>query len=76
VILQAVLAPIRLLCNARIGLKRSSLNTPVSPTPVSNRNSVVPPALAAALPNVGFDRQDAGGILGGNDMRVFAASRG
>jgi hypothetical protein len=32
--------------------------------------------LAAALPNVGFDRQDAGEILGGNDMRVFAAFLG
>jgi hypothetical protein len=49
---------------------------PVSPRSVSNGNSAVPPALAAALPNVGFDRQDAGEILGGNDMRVFAAFLG
>jgi hypothetical protein len=41
---------------------------------VSHDNSAVPAALAATLPNVGFDRQDAGKILGGNDMRVFAAS--
>jgi hypothetical protein len=50
------------------------LYTPVSPRLVSHDNSAVPAALAATLPNVGFDRQDAGKILGGNDMRVFAAS--
>jgi membrane dipeptidase len=32
------------------------------------------PALAAALLNVGFTQQDAGKILGGNYVRVFAAS--
>jgi membrane dipeptidase len=34
------------------------------------------PALAAALLNVGFNQQDAGKILGGNYVRVFAASLG
>jgi membrane dipeptidase len=32
------------------------------------------PALAAALLNVGFNQQDVGQILGGNYVRVFAAS--
>ncbi len=32
------------------------------------------PALAAALLNVGFNQQDVGKILGGNYVRVFAAS--
>jgi membrane dipeptidase len=34
------------------------------------------PALAAALLNAGFNQQDAGKILGGNYVRVFAASLG
>ena len=34
------------------------------------------PALAAALLNVGFNQQDVGKIIGGNYVRVFAASLG
>ncbi len=34
------------------------------------------PALTAALLNVGFNQQDAGKIIGGNYVRVFAASLG